>query len=379
MHHSEIRDILLRDLLNRATDDDQHIIAEWLSQSDDNRRLYETLRSNEFMRRALMNDDSADLSADWSRLAAATVRRRRKPMRRIMRIAAAIAIPLAAAGALLLMNRADTPETVAVTGDIHPATKMMVTLPSGETVMLSKSDTTFVASNKDISLVNESGTVNLSARDAGEGEFTRFYVPRGGEHKVRLEDGTVIYLNSESELTVPVRFSEGKRTVSFSGEGYFEVAHDPQRPFTVSTGRAEISVLGTEFNLRAYANEHHVVTTLVTGEVEVNGADRKVRIAPGQQARVNGGLSVTNVDVYPYIAWKTGRIVFEDARTEEIMEALKRWYDFDVYYENEAMKDRLVTMDIVKYADITEVLDLIAKVNNTNYTIKGRGIFVSPR
>lgn len=165
------------------------------------------------------------------------------------------------------------------------------------------------------------------------------------------------------------------------GEAFFDVTPDKNRLFTVHTEKAKISVLGTEFDVRAYEDEKEVVTTLVQGMVEVSSGKVTGRLNPGDQARVDkaGEISTEKVDVYPFIAWKTGRMVFEDAPLEQIMTELQRWYDFEVFYSNPDVKAMRFTIDILKYDDISKVLNLMEKMQKVIFTQKGRTVVLSSR
>jgi ferric-dicitrate binding protein FerR (iron transport regulator) len=258
--------------------------------------------------------------------------------------------------------------------------QVVVTLPDGEQMVFDDSTNLSVTGQGGTLVVSEGRTVSIAAdgRESLAGQYTTFKIPVGGEYTVKLDDGTVVTMNSESELRAPVRFGPGRRKVWFRGEGYFEVAKDPARRFIVETDRAEITVTGTEFNIRSYADENYTATTLVEGSVSVRaGSDARVEMAPGTQARVsdNGSIVVEAVDVYSHTAWKAGRIVFDNARTEEIMAVLRKWYNCEVCYLDESVKERRFTMDLLKYDDITEVLDLMSMVN-IRYTIRGNKVLL---
>ena len=100
-------------------------------------------------------------------------------------------------------------------------------------------------------------------------------VPRGKEFSLRLSDGTQVWLNSESSLVFPVRFGDGPREVTVTGEAYFDVAHDASRRFVVHADTVSVSVYGTAFNISSYADEGAIETTLVRGSVEVRSGHRR--------------------------------------------------------------------------------------------------------
>ena len=130
--------------------------------------------------------------------------------------------------------------------------------------------------------------------------------------------------------------------------------------------------------MRSYATERDILTTLVEGSVEVSRDAVTRRLSPDEQARVSrdGDIRVSRVNVYPYIAWQTGRIAFENERLEYIMDELARWYDVDVTYENQQLKDLRFIIDIKKYSDLTELLSLMEKMNKVSFRVEDRTVVI---
>lgn len=156
--------------------------------------------------------------------------------------------------------------------------------------------------------------------------YNTMTTPKGGQYQLKLPDGTAVWLNAASSITYPITFMENTRTVSITGEAYFEVVKDKAKPFIVKTIKDQIVVTGTAFNVNSYADEPVSKTTLVQGEVSIN--DRALQ--PGE-AYLNGKVIKTDVD--QDLAWKNGVFNFDDKKLEEIMRQLSRWYNIDVVYE----------------------------------------------
>ena len=159
-------------------------------------------------------------------------------------------------------------------------------------------------------------------------------VPRGKDYHLVLADGTEVWVNAESRLHYPSRFTGDVRTVRLEGEAYFKVAHDERHPFVVETERLTTRVLGTEFNLQSYTGED-VSVTLVTGRVAVrtDGTGEQVSLLPGQELTLEAdGASPTvqNVDTYARTQWKEGYFYFDRASLDEILHVLGRWYNVDI-------------------------------------------------
>lgn len=179
-------------------------------------------------------------------------------------------------------------------------------------------------------------------RDTNFNIYHTLKVPRGEEYFILLEDSTQIWLNSDTELRYPVKFSADQREVELiKGEAYFKVFRDEKRPFTVTTEKLRTRVLGTEFNVQAYPDRANV--TLVKGSVGVKGIQsvtRDVILRPGENAAlIDQNIVVSEVDVRKYVVWKDGYFYFDNARLEDILEELGDWFDFTVSYEDPALKD----------------------------------------
>lgn len=184
----------------------------------------------------------------------------------------------------------------------------------------------------------------LSERDAispGEvSDVMTISTPRGGQYRVVLDDGTEVWLNAESTLRYPSKFTGRYRQVEIEGEAYFAVAKDFEKPFRLITPRQSIEVLGTEFNVSAYANDAAIQTTLIQGKVRVQpeGHDAVV-LHPGQQSIVDStSVSIEKVNVGQYSAWKEGYFYFNGDSPEVAFAQLSRWYDIEVVYNGQVPK-----------------------------------------
>ena len=213
-------------------------------------------------------------------------------------------------------------------------------------------------------------------------EYNSLKIPVGGFYKLVLSDGTKVWLNADSELKYPVRFVGGKREVYLKGEGYFQVSKDSCRQFIVHLQNSEITVLGTAFNVSAYEDEAHVYTTLEEGRVVFYSRQNKQRILlkPGMQSDMEvatGKTVVSEVDPSLYSAWIEGRFVFQSLDLESILRQLQRWYDFELFYADPDVKEMHFTIDILKYEEISKVLNLMERVNKVKFTQKGRTVVVN--
>ncbi len=215
--------------------------------------------------------------------------------------------------------------------------------------------------------------------------FAKLTTPRGGEFRVTLEDGTEVWLNAESRLSYPQTFDAEERRVALTGEAYFKVAHDQQRPFYVESGGQEVKVYGTEFNVHAYPDEQLVYTTLVTGSVGLRSAEQgggEVMLKPNHQAvysRDEGTAQVRQVDAEMVASWHTGTFVFENQTLDQVMKTLSRWYDFDYQFADRQLARVELMGSMPRYSTFQEVADVLEKIGGISLTMKNGKVVVGRR
>lgn len=210
-------------------------------------------------------------------------------------------------------------------------------------------------------------------------EYNTLNVPRGGEYRLALSDGTRVWLNSETELKYPVVFSAGSREVYVSGEAFFEVTKDPDRLFIVHTAVTKTIVRGTSFNVMAYKEEGMSEITLLRGLVDVEAGNVLKRITPGRQVSVdNQSRSVTEreVNVAFYSSWKDGLFDFEGMTLEELVVKLGRWYDVDFFFVNKEAREKKFTGAVKRNNTLEFMLNFVEKTSDVRFSIKGKTVSV---
>ena len=216
------------------------------------------------------------------------------------------------------------------------------------------------------------------AENVKEIRYNKIEIPRGGEYKITLGDGTRVYLNAQTELRFPESFANSEqRLVYLSGEAYFEVAKNQSKPFIVQCRDYAVKVLGTSFNVNSYEDDKTSKTTLATGKVEINMGGKLTILKPGHQAIIKDGkVNVEEVDVEVYTTWMYENFRFKSESVQEIMTKLSRWYAVDVFYMNESVKNYHFTGYLPRYAKITDVLELLSLTTNIKFDVKGRTVTV---
>jgi ferric-dicitrate binding protein FerR (iron transport regulator) len=263
--------------------------------------------------------------------------------------------------------------------------KAELVLADGKVLSLDDNQKRDEITEKDGTVINHtnSGLVYDASTKKNEMiNYNSLFVPRGGEYQLKLEDGTKIWVNSETRLRYPTKFEKKQRIVLLEGEAYFDVSEDKNRPFIVKTQGVEIHVLGTEFNVSSYAEEENIRTTLVEGSVSVkdHGDNKKTLLLnPGYQAVYNKeakNLESKKVNVDLYTSWKDGKFVFQKSSLSDIMNRVSRWYDVKVFYQNTEVADINFTGTLKRYEKLDRLLGMIEKTNEVNFVLKNNTIVV---
>ena len=203
------------------------------------------------------------------------------------------------------------------------------------------------------------------------------HVPKGTELDITLSDGTRVWLNADSKITFPVAFTGNLREVEVSGEVYFAVARDTLHPFRVITPLQTIEVLGTEFNINAYPDGKNTYTTLVSGSVKVIANNEEKILVPGEQSVVSEDyFLLREVRIKNITSWRQGMFVFEDLTIGEILSMLSRWYEFNVFYQNQKVQEIQLRGTIPRYESFEKIFRVLEGTKEVKFEIKGDNITV---
>lgn len=221
----------------------------------------------------------------------------------------------------------------------------------------------------------------LAEADSVRGPNTlHLSIPRGGEFKFTLEDGTEVWLNAESQLIYPETFEGAERRVELSGEAYFKVAKDAGKPFVVECSGQEVRVTGTEFNIQCYREEPNVYTTLVSGGIILKPIDvcsGELLLTPGRQVVLDKTCrqaEVRTVDTNVVTSWTQGRFVFENQTLEQIMRMLGRWYDFTYTFDDDKIGNTLFMGSIPRYGEFGDVVRILEASGGLRFDVEGKNV-----
>ena len=161
------------------------------------------------------------------------------------------------------------------------------------------------------------------------------------------------------------------------GEVCFDVAKNEKQPFVVHANKAEVTVLGTLFNVEAYSDEKTVTTTLVHGKVQVVQGSESYVMEPDEQVVIDEGrFTVKKVVAEDFVRWTSGVFSFTGTSLETIMDKLARWYDVEVFFQDSSLKDLHITLEVRRYDNIADILTKMEKMGLIQFDISNRTIIV---
>lgn len=374
MELPDIKDILISKLRNEVlSEKEERLFAEWYADPE-NQEIYASylrIQASAIAGKAL----SVDRQAAWKKVRPS---RRSSKQQLFIRYAAAAVIFVAVALGAYFFNVAD--EEAMAMSDVKPATFMAVLSTNGVDTYLSQTDTMAITEEGIVIHNALSEFVHVDSElseNREDNKVNTLTVPRGGYFMTELSDGTTVWLNSETVLNFPTRFSGDVRVVDVVGEAFFKVASDTSKPFIVRTGDYDVRVTGTEFNVKNYKNTS-TATTLIEGRVQVEYEGETTKLLPGQQAILKGDhLEVEQVNVKSYTAWMEGEFSFRLERLESIMAELSRWYDIEVVWEEQALKDMRFSAWFSRESGISEIAEIMGKTEKVSLRMEAGKIRVT--
>jgi len=193
------------------------------------------------------------------------------------------------------------------------------------------------------------------------------YVPAGQRAQLTLQDGTVVWLNAQSTLTYPARFSGKERRVSLVGEAFFEVAKNKRKPFIVETQHIKLKVLGTQFNIYNYPKSDISQVALIEGSVQICSDNLSVVLKPNEEFTLEDGKgTVSEISNSNHFLWKDGIYCFENERLLDIIDKLQLYYDVTIKVKDPEIFNVPYTGKFRQRDGIDEILRIIRKIHHFN-------------
>lgn len=368
----DIHELILEDLASKLDVLGQEKLEAWLEENGENRETYRKFCSLWYSGKWANSRVVIKKQVAWEQIQGR--RRNRRRIRWVVRSTSVAASLICVIGLIWLFTSKDESILVASLPKWQPRQATLV-LSTGETKELSVAK---------MSMIEEKGAIicsdsaYLEYRNEGleksqeEQVYNELIVPKGGEYRLRLVDGSLVVINSGSRLRFPVSFNGKSREVFLSGGACFEVAKDSLKPFIVHANEADVRVLGTLFDVSAYEDEERVEVTLVNGAVKIAVDGSNARLVPNEQFVFNrrtGETLVREVDAESYIAWTNGIFRFDALPLDLLMKKLSRWFDIQYEFEDDVLKEVLYSGGFRKYDNIQDILNMIGEVTNISFIV----------
>ncbi len=359
-------------------------LEAWLAEDPKNRAWFDAFTQQESLQEALQLYQSFHTEERWKAFERQSmpIRSRRMLSRYWAYAAAVVVIGLVAGISYWHFNTVvpgNTPMAVVDQREMYNRA-VLITESGTEVVLSGMKDTCLCLNQGEHLFIREQGKLSYQLDSSATKKAEEWHVlriPRGGEYKLVLADGTQVWLNSVSELRYPVRFTGNERQVELQGEAYFQVARDEAKPFTVRAGGQRVKVLGTSFDVTAYPEERQIYTTLLQGSIEVRGENTRRLLKPGDQAiYTERGIEVRKVNAALYCSWIQDRFVFMSEPLERVARKLERWYDAEFLFVGQGLKEKRFTGSIPKYSNLTKVLNMLELTTNIRFRAEGRTVVV---
>lgn len=370
---------------------EDHLLKQWLSASPYHEQALQQVTNEDWLASNLAGFAAKDPERIWQLVQ--TNLKQNISARRIhflkttwFRYAAAIIVMLGIGGYLWFNNTTSNP--INHTNPTHPnsdiaagSNKATLRLADGNIIILENKDNgktvtelSRIATGAGVLGENSAASkMRPSAQPTRANEanaFNSITTPKGGQYRLVLPDGSKVWLNAASSITYPTAFSGNERTVSITGEAYFEVSQNAHKPFSVKTYKDKIMVLGTSFNINSYTDEPGVKTTLLEGSVKIGN-----KILKPSEAYINGEIVPTNSQ--QDLAWKNGWFSFNQADLPTVMRQLSRWYNVEVEYAG-AIPDRKFNGEIGRQLTLTQVLNGLTATSIKYKIENGNKIIILP-
>jgi transmembrane sensor len=419
--NENIADLIIKHLQETITAEESQTLEQWIAASDENRTKFNRIANGDTLREDLVlfiESDQRIRERVYAKLPEVQDALSVTPKRNWMRWASvAAAVLVIAIGGFFLLKPKQTP-VVNVPQQQGPAVpnipaggnKATLTLADGTVIDLDKAGNGTIATEGKTKVnKKEDGQLEYKSVKGGKQSsitYNLLSTPRGGQYQLILPDGSKVWLNAASSIRYPTEFSGNERRVEVTGETYFEIVRNTEKPFKVTvlppsggSGRGgEIEVVGTHFNINAYGDEQPIVTTLLEGKIKISPIEVVSKqpgsadvndhpstpprtyqtLLPGEEAQIGGNAKVTirkNVDTESAVAWMKGFFDFHNANIKTVMSQVSRWYNVDVQYKG-TMPGQTFEGNIDRNIPLNELLTLLQQMGPTKFTIEGHTVKV---
>lgn len=359
---------LLKKYFNRTIKAQEYeILKTWIESSSENKREFETLVHLNYIH--CMTKSEIDVNPS-----VCNIINRKSKLRRLVR---QIAVTSISTAAVLLISFAYYNITLpigaekAVIAAKNSSDKVVLTVFNAQELG-NHIDTSTIYKIVEIDEKDNSGDLKM-VDTIDNTRIISLKVPTKLNYKVTLEDGSTVWINSDSELRYPNSFAKDRREVYINGEAAFDVVADKNRPFIVTTSNSQIKVLGTIFNVNSYEGANQSSTTLISGKIELSVGEQTLIMNSNEKAIIE--KDKLGIKILPYeggrsIAWITGKYYFDAEPLSEIINVLSRWYDVRFTFTKNSINNLIFTGTIDKNMPIEDIINMLTETVDFEYKIE---------
>lgn len=375
----QLSDILYKYVNGQCTDADLDILHTWIDKDPRNKELFRKLISNPQANEEIEFLKNLDVDQAWEKIN--TKNKRKYLSNSVWFGIAASLIILFGLSFFYTENQQQNSDLQNksvkkdVKADVSPAiVGARLTLADGKEFVIE--DEIILGSNGEITSKNgENITDGIEIESEEKLIYNVLEVPKANFFKMRLPDGTQVWVNAMSSVKFPVQFGKNERRVFLDGEAYFEVAKDAARPFVVEVNDKEVKVLGTHFNVKSYNNSFK--TTLVEGSVQVSFQGFVENLSPGNYAAWrNNKFVIEKADIQKDIAWKNNEFYFKNDNIVQIANQLMMWYDLDIKLATSVSRSKTYSGSIGRNVNLSEVLSMLEFVGDVKFLANGKELII---
>ncbi len=393
--------LLYKKIEGDLTSEEEKLVDEWLNASPQHLAYFERLKSHYYERNDFvpLEETISNYRKSYENRVAEKFRRKRWRSYTAIVLAACLMI-LLSVGAIIIYKPTEslTPEpTVTAQNDVPVQVEVFDTVPvytekktNGKVVLAVGNNDKYgltdisdrLIDNVDYDAKNKTVTYSHVANSL-PAVMHKLSTAAGAELCLRMEDGTTVWLNSNTTIEYPSYFADDIRRIKLKGEAYFEVQSDSLRPFIVNTGDMDVRVYGTQFNVNT--RRHDIVTTtLVEGSVAMipTASDKEIFLTPGETGKFNdktGKINVTDDDIDLYIGWRKGAYHFADTSLEDLFDEISGWYGIEVTFDNQSLCNEKFSGIISRSMPLMDLMNILSQTNYVDFAYNNKHLIIKAK
>ncbi len=378
MEHRVINTLIFKYLIGDISKEEKKTLDQWIEESDENRLFFEKVSNSKYISELYSTYKEINHEQAFENFINRTGQNTKKIwLKTWSKYAAAVVLLIALVTPVYYLLKNNAVEVV------PGQSKAILLSDDGSEINLEESANVNIKYDNQVIATNSGGSISYNQTEDKESEnkYNTIIIPRGGEYRITLSDGTKVHLNSESSLKYPIAFNDSTREVQLKGEAYFEIAKDKNRPFYVLTDEVKVKQYGTAFNVKNREKDK-IEVVLVHGSVSLISDYflEEQKMKPNQLATFSKSskeVVLTNVDIDPYVAWNIGKFIFNDMSLVEIMENLSLWYDVDFQFKKEELKNLRYTGNLPRKESLDNILNAIEFTTDVKFSLHGKNIMIN--